>query len=67
MQSLKELLPFPVRTFAEVGFDARDREALAFAVMAYYGWHGKANTLPSATGARHAVLAGKLLRPVKHV
>lgn len=67
MQSLKELLPFPVRTFAEVGFDARDREALAFAVMAYYGWHGKANTLPSATGARHAVLAGKLLRPLKHV
>lgn len=64
MRKLKELLPFPVRTFSEAGLDARDREALAFAVMAYYGCHGHANTLPSATGARHAVVAGKLLRPL---
>lgn len=65
LRLLKELLPFPVRTFAEAGFDARDREALAFAVMAYYGWHGQANTLPHATGARHAVVAGKFLYPLK--
>src|SRR5690625_3229223 len=63
MGMLKDLLPFPVRTFAEAGFEARDREALAFGVMAYYGWNGRTNTLPSATGARHAALAGKLLRP----
>lgn len=62
---IRDQLPFPVHTFAELGFDARDREALAFGVMAYYGWHGQANTLPSATGARHAVIAGKLLRPLR--
>lgn len=58
---LRELLPVPVRTFAELGWDARDREALAFAVMAYFGFHGRANTLPTATGARRAVVAGKLV------
>lgn len=64
LDMMAELLLVPVRTFAEVGLDARDREALAFGVMAYYGWHGHANTLPGATGARHAVAAGKLLRPL---
>jgi anhydro-N-acetylmuramic acid kinase len=58
---LRELLPLPVRTFAELGYDARDREALAFAVMAYCGYHGQPNTLPAATGASRAVVAGKLL------
>lgn len=63
---LKELLPFPVRTFQEAGLDPRDREALAFGVMAYFGFHGRTNTLPRATGARHAVVAGKLLTPARH-
>lgn len=63
MCMLREQLPLPVRTFSEAGLDARDREALAFGVMAYYGWHGQPNTLPSATGARHPVIAGKLLKP----
>src|SRR5690625_1133056 len=63
MRLIRELLPFPVSTFAEAGLDARDREALAFGVMAYYGWHQQPNTLPSATGARHPVIAGKLLLP----
>jgi len=63
LRLLEEQLPFPVRTFADAGFDARDREALAFGVMAYYGLHGRVNILPHATGARHGVAAGKLLRP----
>jgi anhydro-N-acetylmuramic acid kinase len=58
---LRELLPVPLRTFAELDYDARDREALAFAVMAYCGYHGRPNTLPAATGAKRAVVAGKLL------
>lgn len=58
---LRERLSLPVRTFAELGYDARDREALAFAVMAYCGFHGVPNILPSATGARRAVVAGKLV------
>lgn len=64
LRMLQQQLPYPVRTFAEAGFDARDREALAFGVMAYYGWHGHPNTLPNATGARQPVIAGKLLQPL---
>lgn len=60
---LAERLPGRVLTFSEAGYDARDREALAFAVMAYFGYHGQANTLPNATGARCPVVAGKYLRP----
>lgn len=52
-----------VRTFEDIGWNAKDREALAFGVMAYQAWHGRTNTLPRATGARHAVVAGKIVRP----
>lgn len=63
MAGLRARLGGSVRSFEEVGWQSRDREALAFAVMAYYAWHGLPNTLPKATGARRAVVAGKLLRP----
>jgi anhydro-N-acetylmuramic acid kinase len=53
----------PVRTFEDLGWRSKDRETLAFAVMAYGAWYGLPNTLPSATGARRAVVAGRLLRP----
>ena len=33
------------------------------AVMGYYAYHGEPNVLPSATGARRPVVAGKLCRP----
>jgi anhydro-N-acetylmuramic acid kinase len=64
MQQLKNLLPIDVKTFEEVGWNAKDREALCFALMGYFGFHGLANTLPHATGARHTVCAGKLSRPL---
>jgi anhydro-N-acetylmuramic acid kinase len=63
MQQLKYLLPASVKTFEEVGWHSKDREALSFAVMGYFGFHGLANTLPLATGASHAVCAGKVSRP----
>jgi len=52
-----------VSTFEERGMDSADREALAFAVMGYEAWHGRVNTLPSATGARRAAVAGRISRP----
>jgi len=52
-----------VSTFEEHGMDSADREALAFAVMGYEAWHGRVNTLPSATGARRAAVAGRISRP----
>ncbi len=60
---LRERLDVPVRTFEELGMVSKDREALAFAVMAYLGFCGRAGTLPSATGAARAVVAGKYLWP----
>jgi anhydro-N-acetylmuramic acid kinase len=65
MRGLREALPVPVRTFAEIGFDDKDRETLAMAVMGYMALHGEPNVLPSATGAAHPVVAGKIARPYR--
>lgn len=49
----------------EFGVPPEAKEAFAFAVLAYEAHHGRANNLPSATGARHAVVMGKLLKPLR--
>lgn len=65
---LKRALPgVPVLTFADKGWDAlgfsdATREAAAFALLGYYAAQGWPNTLPHTTGARRAVIAGKLTR-----
>ena len=63
MRHLRSLLGAPTRTFAELGFDDKDRETLAMAVMGYMAFNGEPNVLPSATGARGPVVAGKICRP----
>jgi anhydro-N-acetylmuramic acid kinase len=57
------LAPVPVLTFEERGWNSGAREAAAFAVLGYHAYQGWPNTLPGTTGARHAVIAGKLSRP----
>ena len=48
------------------GVRAEAKEAFAFAVLAYEAYHGRANNLPSATGARHAAVLGKLVHGWRH-
>ena len=64
MRRLRSHLATPPMTFADLGFDDKDRETLAMAVMAYMAVNGEPNVLPSATGAERAVVAGKVSRPV---
>jgi anhydro-N-acetylmuramic acid kinase len=46
----------------EFGIAADAKEAIAFAMMAYETYRQRASNLPSATGARHPVILGKLTR-----
>ncbi len=43
------------------GVPAEAKEAFAFAVLAYEAYHQRANNLPTATGARHSVVMGKVV------
>ena len=63
MQRLSALLPAArLTTSAEFGIDPDAKEAIAFAALAYAFLHGRAANLPSATGARRAVLLGRETR-----
>ena len=61
MAHLSALLPeLAISRTTDHGVDADAKEAVAFAVLAYERWRGKPANLPSATGARHAVILGDL-------
>lgn len=49
-----------LRTTADYGMDPDFKEAIAFAVLAHETWNRRASNLPSATGARRAVVLGKV-------
>jgi anhydro-N-acetylmuramic acid kinase len=54
------LHPIPVLTTDEVGLNADFKEAIAFAVLAYWRYQGIVGNLPTVTGARNAVLLGEI-------
>jgi anhydro-N-acetylmuramic acid kinase len=49
-----------ITTTAEFGIDPDAKEAIAFAILAYRTWKHQTGNLPSATGARRAVILGKV-------
>ena len=59
-QRLKEQLALPVLTTDEVGLNADFKEAIAFAVLAYWRKLGIPGNLPICTGARKPMLLGEI-------
>ncbi len=62
MRMLAErVAPIPLRTFEDFGFASRAIEATAFALFAYQTATGEPSNVPSATGATHPVVLGKIV------
>ncbi|MBD1944275.1 anhydro-N-acetylmuramic acid kinase, partial [Coleofasciculus sp. FACHB-712] len=59
------LQPVPVLTTDEAGVNADFKEAIAFAVLAYWRQLGIPGNLPQVTGATSAVLLGEVYLPTK--
>jgi len=53
----------PVMTTDQVGVSAAYKEAIAFAMLGFWHWHGVPGNLPAVTGARSAVVLGQRYMP----
>jgi anhydro-N-acetylmuramic acid kinase len=61
MAHLAAFLPrFSIATTADYGIDVDAKEAIAFAILAHETWRRRPSNLPSATGARHPAVLGKI-------
>jgi anhydro-N-acetylmuramic acid kinase len=62
MAQLRAALPgIEILSSSSFGIPAEAKEAFAFAILAYESFHGRVNNLPSATGAKHPAILGKLV------
>jgi anhydro-N-acetylmuramic acid kinase len=57
-----ESLKVTVRMMEELGVPAQAKEGVAFALLAWLSWNGLPGNVPAATGARRAVVLGKVSR-----
>jgi anhydro-N-acetylmuramic acid kinase len=57
-----EALKVKVRMMEELGVPAQAKEAVAFALLAWLSWNGLPGNVPSATGAKKAMVLGKVSR-----
>jgi anhydro-N-acetylmuramic acid kinase len=55
-------LKVKVRMMEELGVPAQAKEAVAFALLAWLSWNGLPGNVPAATGAKRAVVLGKVCR-----
>jgi len=53
-------LGLSLRFSDEFGFPSAAKEAAAFALLAYQTWNRRPSNVPSATGAKHPVILGKI-------
>ncbi|MET0033917.1 MAG: anhydro-N-acetylmuramic acid kinase, partial [Limnospira maxima] len=61
---LEQLLhPIPIMTTADAGVDPDFKEAIAFAVLAYWRTRSIPGNLPEVTGASQSVLLGNIFHP----
>ncbi|HEY3840072.1 MAG TPA: anhydro-N-acetylmuramic acid kinase [Bryobacteraceae bacterium] len=61
LSQIQSLLPqATLATASDFGIDSDAKEAIAFALMAHETWHRRPSNIPSATGARHSAILGKL-------
>ena len=64
MAQLAAFLPgTAISTSTDHGLDAHAKEAIAFALLAYETWRKRPSNVPTATGARHAAILGKICLP----
>ncbi|WP_018753237.1 anhydro-N-acetylmuramic acid kinase [Paenibacillus sanguinis] len=61
-----QLAPHPIEvlTMEEIGANSEAKEAIAFALLAYYTMNRLPNTIPGATGAASPVIMGKVSYPL---
>jgi anhydro-N-acetylmuramic acid kinase len=62
----KKFLPVPVKSSAEFGVDPDALEAMGFAYIAYRTIRGLTGNLPYVTGAKEAVVLGKIVPAGKY-
>ncbi len=64
IQRLQQRLPTAtISTTDKYQLDGDYKEAIAFAILAYWRWHNISGNLPSVTGASRACLLGQLWQP----